>query len=130
MRVLVISGLLIVFLAGCTVGPDYVRPGLDVPTSFIHAEGDARETANTDWWRQFQDPVLDQLIAEALANNRDIKIAAAHIEQAAAVLIQARAPLFPQLGYGGEGRRERISGSRDTPPVSYTHLTLPTNREV
>jgi outer membrane protein, multidrug efflux system len=115
MRMLLVLGVLGLFFAGCTVGPDYVRPGLDVPTSFIHKEGDARETANTDWWRQFQDPVLDQLIAEALANNRDIKIAAAHIEQAAAVLIQARAPLFPQLGYGGEGRRERISGSRDTP---------------
>jgi outer membrane protein, multidrug efflux system len=122
MRILLVLGLLGLFFTGCTVGPDYVRPGLDVPAAFIHEKGKAQETANTNWWKEFQDPVLDQLIAEALANNRDIKIAAANIEQAAAVLIQARAPLFPQLGYGGGGRRERITAG-NTPhaqDLSYT----------
>ena len=66
------------------VGPDYVRPVVDVPAAFRYEEKEAQETANTEWWKQFQDPVLDALIAEALANNKNIKIAAANIEQAAA----------------------------------------------
>jgi len=104
-----------ILLSGCMVGPDYVRPGLDVPAAFTYEDGDPRETANTSWWKQLQDPVLDRLINEALADNRDIKIAAANIEQAAAVLLQARAPLFPQAGYSGTGRRERASESAGTP---------------
>jgi len=115
MRILLVLGFLLGLFSGCTVGPDYVRPGLDVPAAFIHEDADAQDTANTEWWNQFQDPEMDRLIAEALANNRDIKIAAANIQQAAAVLIQARSPLFPQLGYGGEGRRDRVSEFRNTP---------------
>ena len=52
---------------------------------------EARDTANAPWWQQFQDPVLDSLIAEALARNLNVKIAAANVEQAAAVLTQTRA---------------------------------------
>ena len=105
----------VVLLTGCMIGPDYVRPVVDVPAAFRYEEKDPQETANTEWWRQFQDPVLDALIKEALANNKNIKIAAANIEQAAAVLMQVRSPLFPQVGYGGSGARERASEAGATP---------------
>lgn len=59
----------VVLLSGCTVGTDYHRPKLDVPQSFRYEEKDARVTANADWWETLRDPVLDSLIAEALANN-------------------------------------------------------------
>ncbi len=111
--------LLTVFLgmlfAGCTVGPDYERPKLTVPASFLYEDEAARETADMGWWKQFQDPALDRLIAEALADNRDIKIAAANMQQAAAVLLQVRAPLFPQVGYSGSGTREHISENSISP---------------
>jgi multidrug efflux system outer membrane protein len=102
-------------LASCMVGPNYRRPEVDIPQSFLYEEKDARDTANTDWWKQFDDPVLDALIAEALANNRNVKIAAANIEQAAGVLMQTRAPLFPQIGYSGIAARERLSQLSATP---------------
>jgi len=98
-----------VLLGACTVGPDYVRPVVDVPDAFRYEESDAQQTANIGWWKQFQDPVLDGLITEALANNRNIKIAVANVERAAGVLVQARSPLYPQVGYGGTGARERAS---------------------
>ena len=69
-----------VTLAGCMVGPDYRRPAVDIPQSFQYEEKDARDTVNTEWWRQFQDPVLDGLVVDALANNKNIKIAAANID--------------------------------------------------
>jgi outer membrane protein, multidrug efflux system len=53
--------------------------------------------------------VLDSLIAEALANNKNVKIAAANIDQTAGLLMQTRAPLFPQLNYSGSGKRQRES---------------------
>lgn len=96
-------------LAGCTVGPDYARPAIDVPQAFDNADRDARQAANIAWWKQFQDPALDALVSEALVNNRDIRIAAANIEQAAAVFSQSRSALFPQIGYGGEAVRKRAS---------------------
>jgi outer membrane protein, multidrug efflux system len=82
---------------------------VDAPPAFRYETADAQETANTTWWQQFQDPVLDGLIAEALANNLSVKIAAANVEQAAAVFTQVRSPLYPQVGYGAGGARERAS---------------------
>ena len=93
--------------AGCTLGPDYVRPPVDTPAAFRFEPKDAAATANVDWWAQFGDPVLDALIAEALANNLNVKVAAANVEQAAGVLTQARSPLFPQIGYTATGERDR-----------------------
>ena len=94
-------------LAGCTVGPNYQRPLIQSPAAFQYEPKDAAATADTLWWQQFQDPVLDQLIAEALQHNTNIQIAAANVEQAAAVLTQTRSQLFPQIGYGVGAQRER-----------------------
>jgi outer membrane protein, multidrug efflux system len=62
-------------LSGCLLGPDYVRPKVDVPPSFRFEYQDVADVANAAWWEQFQDPVLNELIATALAENRDVKIA-------------------------------------------------------
>ncbi len=102
-------------LTGCMMGPDYRRPVVDMPQSFQYEDKDARDTVNTPWWQQFRDPVLDGLIAEALANNKSVKIAAANIEQAAGVLTQTRAPLFPQASYAGSASRQRASETNATP---------------
>ncbi|SPD76045.1 RND efflux system, outer membrane lipoprotein, NodT family [uncultured Desulfobacterium sp.] len=111
--------MLILLLSGCMMGRDYVRPKVDVPGTFRYQEGDAQQVANTQWWKKFQDPVLDGLITEALSNNRDLKIAVANIEQAAGVLMQARSPLFPQAGYSGTGARERTSEASDSRIFSF-----------
>ena len=68
-------------VAGCTVGPDYVRPALDLP-----ADGAAVPKLADDWWRQFRDPELDRLEAEALAHNLDLAEAVARIDEARASL--------------------------------------------
>ncbi len=66
-------------LAGCTLGPDYARPAVDAPAAFLYEPKDAAQAADTAWWKAFGDPVLDALIAEALAANRNVKIAAASV---------------------------------------------------
>jgi multidrug efflux system outer membrane protein len=96
-------------LAGCMMGPDYTRPKFDTPAAFRFEPKSVAETADTAWWKQFGDPVLDSLIAEALANNVNLKVAVANVEQAAGVLTQTRSQLFPQVGYTAAGQRARVS---------------------
>ena len=65
-----------VALAGCTLGPDYARPAVDTPPAWRIDYAKAAEVANTKWWEQFGDPVLNELIETALRENRDVRIAA------------------------------------------------------
>ncbi len=108
-----------IILSGCMIGPDYQRPVVEKPDSFRYAVKEAQDTSNLSWWRQFQDPVLDSLINEALANNKNVKIAAANIEQAAGILTQVRSPLFPQVSYSGSAARQRASEMNATPIPNY-----------
>jgi multidrug efflux system outer membrane protein len=110
----VAAALLATVMSGCVQGPDYARPPVDVPASFRFEPRTVAETANTEWWKQFGDPVLDQLIATALANNLNVKVAAQNVEQAAGVFTQTRSGLFPQVGYSGFGERARTSESGAT----------------
>lgn len=106
-RRILAAGLGAALLAGCTLGPDYQRPELKAPATFQYEPQQVAETADTAWWKQFQDPVLEQLIDEALKHNTNVQIAVANVEQAAAVLTQTRSQLFPAVGYGAGGGRER-----------------------
>lgn len=94
-------------LSGCMMGPDYARPKVDAPASFRSEPKEVADTANTAWWRAFGDPALDAMIDEALANNLDIKQAAANVLTATALLTQTRSALFPQVGYSGSGATTR-----------------------
>lgn len=103
-------------LAGCAVGPDYKRPAADAPQAFRFQAGEAHEVANTLWWEQFHDPVLNDLIGIALRENKDVKIAAARIEQYLGQYATTRSLLLPQVGAG-------IGGSRAGLPRSVTGPT-------
>ena len=67
--------------AGCMVGPDYQRPQVDVPQAWRVEEKNVQAVTNTSWWEQDNDPVLNDLVQSALQENKDVKIAAARIEQ-------------------------------------------------
>ncbi|MFP3706424.1 efflux transporter outer membrane subunit [Paraburkholderia sp. SIMBA_009] len=101
--------LLALALNACLLGPDYVRPNVEVPATYRFASGEMLEVADTVWWEQFQEPVLDQLIATALERNRDVKIAAARIDEFAAQVQITRSAFFPQVGAGFTASRQRVS---------------------
>lgn len=101
--------LLAVGLGGCLLGPDYERPTVSTPATFRFDTGDAVEIANPAWWEQFQDPVLNDLIATALAENKDVKIAAAHVDQFLGQFVTTRSALFPQAEAGFDASRQRVS---------------------
>ena len=94
-------------LTACAVGPDYRRPDIDTPEEWIYASEEAAQTANARWWRQFDDPVLNQLIVTALRENKDVRIAAARVEEFIGRLRTTRGGLFPQFGYDLDGQRQK-----------------------
>ncbi|WP_300456234.1 efflux transporter outer membrane subunit [Accumulibacter sp.] len=119
MRKPLLVALLALLASGCMVGPDYVRPSVDTPAAWRLTEQDARDLANTAWWEQFGDPVLDDLVATALRENKDLKIAAARIEEFAGNYGFVRAGLFPQIGVGYEVSRQRSTLPGGAEPSTY-----------
>lgn len=115
MRTVHFPFLLCLGLTGCMVGPDYERPATDAPAAYRYADKEANDLSNTRWWEQFKDPVLNELIRSALAENKDIKIAAARVEEFQGRYGVVRSQLFPQVGLGVQGTRNRAP--RDNGPV-------------
>jgi outer membrane protein TolC len=99
--------LAVMLLAGCTVGPDYKRPDLELPKDYGVVQ--APVPAPQKWWAVFNDPVLDRLVDEALVASYDLKAAAARIEQARGRFIIERAALTPDVGVSGSLSRDRAS---------------------
>ncbi len=83
-------------VAGCAVGPDY-RPPVMPATDFVAAEpaGVVQQPFEAAWWEQFGDPVLDGLIERALAADLDLRIAAARVSEARALLGAQRRTRWP-----------------------------------
>ncbi len=103
------AALVALAVAGCTVGPDYVRPDIQSPEQWRIDYPQAAGIANTRWWEQFGDPVLTLLIDTALLDNRDLFIAAARVDQFVGLLSVVRSQYYPQIGYGADASRNRAS---------------------
>jgi len=92
--------VLLLLLPGCRVGPNYRRPSVNTPATFRGA-GAARSASLADlpWWDVFKDDTLKELVKASLANNYDLDIAIARVEQARQVAAEARSEYWPALGY-------------------------------
>jgi multidrug efflux system outer membrane protein len=91
------------------VGPGYRRPAVDAPDGFRNQiePAQAASFADLPWWTVFDDPVLQALVADALAHNHDLETAVARVEEARALVGVAAAQLYPQAGYQGTAEREK-----------------------
>ena len=115
-RSFALTSLSALALSACAAGPDYVAP---VPppqaTSgpFLSAEDGvvAPTPLPTDWWRLYDDEVLDGFVEDALAANTDIRQATARIARARAGLRGARADRLPQTGIEAGGNYGRVPES-------------------
>lgn len=95
-------------LSACSLAPTYVRPGAPIATVYPTEAGQASSNASTTGWREFfPDQRLQALITAALANNRDLRIAALRIEEARAQYNIQSADLLPNLNAGASGSRAR-----------------------
>ena len=99
-------------LAGCTVlGPNYERPAQALPAAPIKPTS-AHTAINVDWvawWKSFDDPALNALLDEAVANSQDLALAAARIEESRAALAITRASSFPTIDGAVSVTRSQLS---------------------
>jgi len=111
----------------CTVGPDYKKPEVAQPSNFRAqtAEAGAQSFADQPWQNIFSDKALQTLVAESLANNNDLQVAVARIQQARALVEVARSESLPQLGYQGsaEGGRGASPENDTVRPVTFGNFT-------
>ncbi len=99
-----------VLLAGCTVGPKYVRPTAEIPADFKDAAEwkaaqPSDEIAKGKWWEIYQDPQLNSLEEQVAVSNQNLKAAEAQFAQARAALQVTRSGQFPTVTGGLSGTR-------------------------
>jgi len=108
MKKTALLGILAVLVleAGCMMGPKYKRPTVDVPQEYRapapQQSAQASSLGNEQWWQVYQDPVLTQLIHTAIAQNYDVRIAAARVLEAQAQVGITRSYQFPSASVGAD----------------------------
>jgi outer membrane protein, multidrug efflux system len=119
MRKLRAAVLLPVLLMGCNLGPKYKRPTVQIPTSY-YTEDQTKQISIADeaWWDLFKDPVLQDLIREALKNNYDLQTALAVVEQQRDLLGVTRSQYYPQVAYDAN-----ISGQKALAIPNHTYYS-------
>lgn len=98
------------FVSACqSVGPNYARPELAVPSQYSEAADQTQSAVSSTWWTQYQDPVLDALVTKAFQNNTDIKLAVARIEETEAFANEVGAATLPQVDLNVGASRTRAT---------------------
>jgi multidrug efflux system outer membrane protein len=100
-------------LTGCAVGPDYTAPSQKFLDTWFSSDAKATspEPISTAWWTIFEDPLLEQYVAAAAENNKDLKIALANIRSARAARREDGGAFLPQIGGNADADRSKSSGS-------------------
>ncbi|MBV9529459.1 TolC family protein [Sphingomonas sp.] len=102
-------------LAACASGPDYHPQAVSAAAAapFVMAQGSAVTSPSQpvgNWWRLYDDPVLDGLVSDALAANTDVRVAEARLQRARAAVREERGAAEPQVGLSGSAQYGRPSG--------------------
>src|SRR5262249_27652127 len=116
-------------LVACEVGPDYKAPDLSLPGNWFSSGSsqvtkDANAAIDENWWKNFNDPELNDLITRAAEGNFDLKIAEARIEGARAARASAGANLLPTVNMTGSAVRQ---ANQFAIPGSFPGMTTPFN---
>jgi multidrug efflux system outer membrane protein len=115
MIIIKVATSVLLTLAGCMVGPNYRTPTVELPPHWSNLE-EQRATGGTridlaQWWRSFNDPLLNEIIVQALSSNLDEKIALSRVHEERANLVISHAGLFPTLDLDGSYTRQRYSAN-------------------
>lgn len=118
--------ILLSLFAGCAVGPDYTKPKMPVPSSWSEEQQAVSSTSGStivQWWKTFNDPVLNSLIERAMESNPDLRIARARVREARAQRGVVSADLWPSVNssasYSGNRRSLGSPTIPRTVPTEY-----------
>jgi len=123
-------GILAVLSASCVTGPNYKRPTVPEPSVFRGASSDPAATPTVSsfgdqkWWEVFQDDALHGLIETAIKQNYDVRIAAARILEARALVGVARADQLPEVTAAASAINERLPKAVGRPAVDTSVMQL------
>ncbi len=110
--IFILSVLLILIGGGCAVGPNFTRPEVYTEEAFRFDPIGEDSTEVLAWWEIFENPELDTLIARALRNNKDVRIAAARVAQSWAAVGFYRADMYPKVDVSAGAMRGNFSGAQ------------------
>jgi len=123
--------LVLLFLTGCTVGPNFEDPVVETPQTYRTPAELTEDTADLEWWELFHDPLLVDLIKTALENNRDIKVAISRIAQSRATLGFTEADGLPRLDVDAGINRGDFTGSgKSASTVTSSYIVAPLSWEI
>lgn len=111
-------------LSSCSLAPKYVQPGAPIPAQWPQGEAykisrtTPEPTSMMGRDKFFTDLKLQKIIETALANNRDLRLAALNVERVRALYGIQRAEFFPKINAGGSGNRERVTADLSTTGAS------------
>ncbi len=121
----VILAIICLVLGGfpsCNFAPKNLRPDWPTPCDWRVEIDEPKTVANMPWWQLFEDPVLNDLISEALTHNRDLAVAVATVNEYWARLGVAQAPLLPSLSYSMTALRQEASLETTFLPIGVPRL--------
>ena len=128
------TGVFVLLLSGCTLGPDYLRPKVLTPENHRGVEGAVTTDSIADlpWWELFKDTTLQELTRQALRNNYDLRAAAARVEEARAQIGITRSFLYPQVDVRGSGTTQQVSRNSEprqtlAPDRTFRNVSLALN---
>lgn len=112
--------LFVLILSSCSVGPNFTAPQVPMPETWANLKTvqdpfHAEDLAFDDWWRQFNDPVLSELISRGVKSNLDLKIAAERVRQARSQVTVAKSAFYPSLGASASARRSESPRNQRNP---------------
>lgn len=115
------------WLTACAVGPDHVSPALPQVSAFTRqdaAQAQAPQPLGAEFWRSFDDALLEQLVDTALKNNHDLRIALANLEQANALLGQSQWDRFPVIAADAQASDVRTAAVENAPDGERYHASF------
>jgi multidrug efflux system outer membrane protein len=100
-------------LGGCAIGPDYARPDIAVPETFLHNDHNQTADVNMDaqWWISFKDEALNRAIEEALSSNYDLLVSRGSVDALLGKFDQAKSYLYPQINANGSLTRKGVDNA-------------------
>jgi outer membrane protein, multidrug efflux system len=104
------AGFLLIFV-GCSVGPDYVAPTLDLPEQYDAKANPVATDLIDRWWDSFEDPVLTQCVQEALQKNQDIQVSVQRIRVVRAMRRMESSRFYPDIDAKLSHRVDRLSAN-------------------
>jgi outer membrane protein, multidrug efflux system len=102
--------------SGCTLGPDYVSPEVELPSQWRTNGDDVLQESEIVWWEQYGDPVITSLVRQAVSSNTDIQIATERVDEFAARVGIIRSEALPQVDAGAAASQSQFS--RETGPIA------------